>query len=182
MYRTLIPPRSEVVSFKNVADHLRLDADHPQEDVAQMIAAARGRCEQFIEQAIGLQTVEYCPETFSPQVVIPFGPVHEVKTVTYEDDTGTEQSIASYVLKGDTIQFTDELPSIGTPSNCKITFTAGFTDEENEFMAPPQIVSAILLYVGDLYANREAQFVGTISTINRSAEALLMPYRRGMGI
>lgn len=47
---------------------------------------------------------------------------------------------------------------------------------------PASIKAAVLLYVGDLYEHREAQFIGTIQSENPSADALLWPYRKGLGI
>ena len=38
---------------------------------------------------------------------------------------------------------------------------------------PPDVYAAVMLYLGDLYENREAQVVGTIVTENRAANLLL---------
>lgn len=48
--------------------------------------------------------------------------------------------------------------------------------------APPSIKAAVLLYVGDLYEHREAQVTGSPITANPTADALLWPYRTGLGI
>jgi len=47
---------------------------------------------------------------------------------------------------------------------------------------PAAVRAAILLIVGDLYANREGRFVGTTQTDNPAVQMLLGPYRLGMGV
>ena len=43
---------------------------------------------------------------------------------------------------------------------------------------PASVKAAILLLLGDLYANREGAIVGTIHTVNPTVERLLWPYRK----
>ncbi len=45
---------------------------------------------------------------------------------------------------------------------------------------PPDIYAAVMLYLGDLYENREAQIVGTIVGQNAAAEMLTRSYVVGM--
>lgn len=47
---------------------------------------------------------------------------------------------------------------------------------------PAGVKHAALLIIGDLYQNREAQFVGAIVAENRAADALLHFHRVGIGI
>ena len=47
---------------------------------------------------------------------------------------------------------------------------------------PAAVRAAILLIVGDLYAHREAQFVGTSHAENPAVMRLLAPYRTNMGV
>lgn len=55
-------------------------------------------------------------------------------------------------------------------------------DEGAEVPLPASVRAAILLIVGDLYANREGRFVGTTQTDNPAVQMLLGPYRLGMGV
>ena len=41
---------------------------------------------------------------------------------------------------------------------------------------PPDIVAAVMLCLGDLYENREAQIVGTITNENPAVQLLLRSY------
>jgi len=44
------------------------------------------------------------------------------------------------------------------------------------FGVPADVYAAVMLYLGDLYENRESQMVGTIAVENRVADMLLRPY------
>jgi uncharacterized phage protein (predicted DNA packaging) len=44
------------------------------------------------------------------------------------------------------------------------------------------IKAAVLLYVGDMYENRESQVVGTTIVENPAAISLLWPHRKGLGV
>ncbi|MDG5498965.1 head-tail connector protein [Marinobacter sp. BGYM27] len=56
-------------------------------------------------------------------------------------------------------------------------------DSEGEDVpVPASIKAALLLVIGDLYENREAQIVGTIRADNPAVERLLHFYRVGMGV
>lgn len=60
-----------------------------------------------------------------------------------------------------------------------------FIDQDIPDPEPASIKSAALLYLGDLYENREAQIVSSGYSQflqNKAAESLLMPFRVGMGI
>jgi len=47
---------------------------------------------------------------------------------------------------------------------------------------PASVKAAMLLIIGDMYANREARFVGTIQTDNPAVFNMLHFYRIGLGI
>lgn len=48
--------------------------------------------------------------------------------------------------------------------------------------APPSVKAAALLIVGDLFNNREGQFVGMVPVRNQTVSNLLWPYRKGLGV
>jgi uncharacterized phiE125 gp8 family phage protein len=54
----------------------------------------------------------------------------------------------------------------------RIDYTAKPTGD----FVPPDIYAAAMLYLGDLYENRESQIVGIAVAQNQSAEILLRPY------
>ncbi len=58
-----------------------------------------------------------------------------------------------------------------------------WADESGELVpAPPDVKAAILLIIGDLYENREGQFVGVQVAENQTVQNLLHFHRVGLGI
>ena len=56
-------------------------------------------------------------------------------------------------------------------------------NKDGEFMeVPPDLQAAILLIIGDLYENREGQFVGVAVADNQTVQNLLHFHRVGLGI
>jgi hypothetical protein len=54
-------------------------------------------------------------------------------------------------------------------------------DDGVEAPVPGSVRAAILLIVGDLYANREGRFVGVSQSDNPAVRMLLAPYRVNLG-
>ncbi len=58
-----------------------------------------------------------------------------------------------------------------------------WSDKDGEFVdVPPDLQAAILLIIGDLYENREGQFVGVAAAENQTVQNLLHFHRVGLGI
>lgn len=58
-----------------------------------------------------------------------------------------------------------------------------WADESGELVpVPPDVKAAILLIIGDLYENREGQFVGAQVSENQTVQNLLHFHRVGLGI
>lgn len=70
---------------------------------------------------------------------------------------------------------------IGRELRCFVEPCSG-SEVESGGDLPAPLQAAILLYVGDLYENREAQAAGVSIVKNPAAESLAWPYRRGLGI
>lgn len=111
-------------------------------------------------------------------------PVQSVSSVKYIDATGAEQTMppSDYVV--DTASLPAKIrpaygvtwPDTRAQANAvTVEYVAGYGDDPASVPAP--IRAAMLLVLGDLYANREAQIVGTIVNENPTAKALLGPYR-----
>lgn len=56
------------------------------------------------------------------------------------------------------------------------------TEEDSEDEIPYSIQAALLLIVGDLYENREAQITGDTINPNQTVKNLLYPYRGNLGV
>ena len=111
-------------------------------------------------------------------------PVIEVTSVRYVDAAGATQTLATDQYVVDVAALPARIrpaygvswPTTRAQANAvTVEYTAGYGDRALD--VPGAIRAAILLMLGDLYANRERQIVGTITNENPAAAALLGPYR-----
>jgi uncharacterized phiE125 gp8 family phage protein len=108
---------------------------------------------------------------------VPLPTLQSVTSVKYYDPDGVQQTMdpAGYIASGQQIVPVDAWPDYDTtrPGAVTVRFTAGYG---NATAVPAAIKAAILLYIGDLYANREAQ--GEQLFANDAARRLLAPFRK----
>jgi uncharacterized phiE125 gp8 family phage protein len=108
---------------------------------------------------------------------VPLPTLQSVTSVKYYDPDGVQQTMdpAGYIASGQQIVPVDAWPDYDTtrPGAVTVRFTAGYG---NAASVPAAIKAAILLYIGDLYANREAQ--GEQLFANDAARRLLAPFRK----
>lgn len=125
---------------------------------------------------------------------IPLPPLIEVLGVYYLDSAGIEQTFspASYVVDA----YSDPGRIVLTTSGAwpapkdvanavRVRFRAGYIDTSvspAEASVPAAIKAAILLTVGDLYANREETVAGVINRASFTVERLLRPYRFDLSV
>lgn len=123
-------------------------------------------------------------------IEIPLPPLIQVLGIFYIDGNGDEQEVptSSYVVDPASEPGRVALvsgaswPTAACRINAvRIRFRAGYIDGSNSpptDNVPATIKAAILLHVGDLYANRETQVIGqTVVTLPWAAEQLLRPER-----
>lgn len=132
-------------------------------------------------------SLRYDPRQLPPQrqaIKLPGGNVHAVSSVKYIDTAGTEQTLdpSAYQLDPSTAP-ARLLPAPGgswPQTQCgrvaavTVDYTCGWAEAAQ---VPQALKSAILLLLGDLHENREAQIVGTTITTNKAVESLIWPYR-----
>lgn len=125
------------------------------------------------------------------RIEIPLPPLIDIGGVFYLDGSGDEQEVdqSSY-----TVDPYDEpakvVPNNGAwpiaacmPNAVRVRFTAGYVDATNSpaiDAVPGPIKAAILMHIGDLYANRETMLSGQRAaavTLPWASEQLLRPYR-----
>lgn len=182
---------SEPITVAEAALHLRLDTSSPfveERYVSTLITVARRYCEQYLQRSIGTQTRTLTLDAFpagATPIVLPYPPVYSVQSVTYLDEAGALQSVTGIRLSEGRIE-----PAYGQTwpvarqviGAVNIDYTAGYISGGSPDDFPLEIKQAMLLVIGDLYQNREAQFVGVSVAENKTVMALLTPYRLGMGI
>lgn len=123
------------------------------------------------------QTWDYTLDAFPAVIDVPLPVLQSVTSVSYVDANGDPQTMdsADYRVSGQTITPGDD----GWPATDNVTgavtvrFVAGYGVAA---AVPAAIKGAILLYIGDLYANREAG--GEQLFTNPAAAALTRPFKR----
>jgi uncharacterized phiE125 gp8 family phage protein len=196
--RLITAPVVEPITLVEAKSHLRVDHDADDVLIASMIQSTRGYCEQWTARAFITQTWELVIDEFpTNEVQIPLPPLQSVTSIKYDDGAGVEQTLGTLEYEVDDVSqpgwvvpVTTGWPSTFEGINAvRIRYVAGYdpgTDSPVDLAAnvPPSIKAAMLLYLGQLYENREDVVVGTV--VNRmptgSIEHLLRPYRVALGM
>ena len=197
--RLITGPAAEPVTLTEAKEHLRVDHSADDALISGMIAAARTYCEHFTARAFVTQTWELVLDKFpTSEIMIPLPPLQSVTSVKYDDSAGNEQTLGALSYDIDTVSQPGwVVPSTaGWPTSIweginsvRIRFVAGYdpgTDSPIDLAAnvPQSIKAAILLYVGQLYEQREDIVVGTV--VNRvptgGIEHLLRQFRVALGM
>lgn len=103
--------------------------------------------------------------------------VAEIKThlrIDYDVDSN-DDPIAEPIIDAELTAFYD----------AAVDYVTQYIDREiplDNGKLPPSLRAAILLVIGGLHENREANFVGTIQTDNPQLERLMHFYRVGLGV
>lgn len=182
---TITPPDSLVGSVL-AKQHLRVDFDDDDTLIEVYVAAASAHIDgvgAYLGRAVGRQTLEWdvgsfdaipggC--TFADPAPLPYGPASSIVSITFRDSSGGDQTLAEdlYDLAAGGLIFNSEARPIG--ESVRIRYVVGMA------VTPKPIVAAVLLMVGDLYANRETVVVGSIAgsiPVSTTVENLLRPYR-----
>jgi uncharacterized phiE125 gp8 family phage protein len=191
--KIITQPTYEPLSVAEVAEYIRVD-DLAAETVTieAMITAARQYLEQYLSRYIATQTIEIAFDTFQDEMTIA-APLQSVTSITYLDGTGATQTLNANQYLVDTYQEPAVItPAFGVvypetydvPNAVKIRCVVGYTtgDSPDTNPMPKPLKFAMLLLIGDLYANREGQVAGTIISENKTLTHLLSFYRLQMGV
>ena len=116
-------------------------------------------------------------------------PLRSVTSITYVDDDGATQTLSSAIyqpvgvwsetnqtkVSGIVLAYDQDWPSIRLQKEAvTVTYVAGYATDE----IPDNLRHAILLFVGNLYANREPIVIGTIATkLQLNYQWLLNPFK-----
>jgi uncharacterized phiE125 gp8 family phage protein len=180
-----VAPTEDPVTLAEAKAHLRVDGDDEDDLIAVLISAATSELDGWtgiLGRALVTQTWTQGFDAFADKLRLPM-PAATVSSVTYVDTNGDTQTLASdqYTLRQDALgsyverAFDVSWPSIRSHTQSVIvTFTCGADADD----VPAPLKAAILLRIGDLYANREAAVSGDAVTVNPTIHALVAPYRR----
>jgi uncharacterized phiE125 gp8 family phage protein len=177
------PPTSEPVTLAEAKLHLRVTQSSEDVLISALIVAAREHIEQVCELALMPQTWTVKADRFEG-LTLPGGVLRGAPTIQYLDPAGALQTLAPerYVVDDTRLPARVSLaanarwPVLLAQANAVVAVcNVGYADAAR---VPAPIKSALLLIVGDLFENREAQTVGAPISTNPTVDALLWAYRR----
>ncbi|MFC3079509.1 head-tail connector protein [Phenylobacterium terrae] len=181
------PPTETVVSLDEAKLHLRIGDSNSDDDelVESLIASATAMVEgpQGIGVALLEQTWRLSVDELDDEILIPFGPVQSVTSVTYRDEDGATQTLATSLYGVDTDRQpaaiyrkpNQSYPEVEGTSGCvKVTFVTGAASAAE---VPADLRHAVLLLVGHYYENREATSATSLKDIPLGVCALLDRHR-----
>ncbi|MCB9117972.1 MAG: DNA-packaging protein, partial [Caldilineaceae bacterium] len=113
-------------------------------------------------------------------IELPRPPLASVTSITYTDEDGATQTLAANNYRVDTAREPGRVvlapgadwPSVALDSSNPITvrFVAGYADAGD---VPGMAKAAILLQIGEIYANREAVIVGSTPQVTPAVQRVL---------
>lgn len=184
------PPAREPVLLSEAREHLRVDGSAEDTLIAARLTAARMHVEAVTGRQMMPATWELQSDGFPEgAITLPRSPVISVESIAYLDTAGALQTLApsNYVLLAGSSPTADPAQIVpafaktwpaatAMPNAVRVRFLAGYADEN---AVPQPLKAAILLVLGDLYANREAQAPGASMqlSVNPAVESILAPYR-----
>lgn len=169
----ITPPSARPVSLEATKRHLRVTTTSEDSLIETYIDAAVDRLEGpggWLGRALAPQTWDLYLDAFPDDdaaIEIPLPPLISVDGVFYQDSAGDEQEMAAadyVVVAGTTAPSRLSLvasASWPTPADVtnavRVRFQAGFVDGDSpaQIAVPGNIQVGILLYVGEIYRNRE---------------------------
>lgn len=185
--RVVTAPALEPVSLDEAKRHCRIIGDDEDDDLSRLITAAREVVEAgeswSLERALITQTLRVTLDGFpcdDTPIQLPRPPLLTVSSITYYDTANVSTTHTASLYTTELNNDPGRVMPIGgqiwpttydRPGAVTITYTAGYG--ATAASVPAAIRQAILLIVGDLYANRESFVTGTIVNVLPSARALL---------
>lgn len=180
-------PEAEPIDLAETKAHLRVDSDHEDALIGQLIAAAR----IFVERTLGLALLTQGWSYFldhwpaSAVVALPVAPVQSVAAVALHDASGGMTEIDPGAYAADVLSQPARLRLKGTApavvpralNGFEIAFIAGYGDDAADVPAP--LRQALLLLVAHWFERREPVVLGAVAQeVPATAAGLLLPYRR----
>jgi uncharacterized phiE125 gp8 family phage protein len=185
-------PTGEPITLAYACAHLRINQGEDDLLVEGWIQAAREYVERYCQRTLLATVYDLTMDGFPYSEVtrqsvgfpVPRGPVSAVASVKYyATTTGTDTTLSTsdyYLSMAEPVAriwpaYGVAWPAIQPrPGGVRVRYTAGYT---NAAAVPQAIKQAMLLLIGDMSENREAQVVGGSMAQNATVDRLLWPYR-----
>ena len=172
------------VSLSEAKNHLKVDISDDDNLITSLIESATQLSEEYTNRFFITTVVIQTCSTFEESKELFKSDVSGVTTIKYYDSTNTQVtwSSANYIVanqyKPCQIELADNINYPGITNRIdaiEITYNVGYGEEST---VPEAIKQAILLTIGNWYANRQSIVVGrTFSELSQSAKWLLDTYK-----
>ena len=183
MSLTLVtPPSSEPLQLGEIKDHLRIDDDDNDSFLEGAIVVAREVVEGCTNRALISQVWDMHLDYFPAEILVPKPKLISIDSITYVDTNGDTQTLDPTVYQVDSrrvpgrvaADYCQSWPSTRRQMNAvTIRFTCGYGNRTD---VPKSIKTAMKLYIGHLFKNREETAPIKLEQIPFGIEALLGPY------
>lgn len=176
------PPTEEPVTLAEIKDHLHISSTAEDSLLTLYAQMAREAVEGECWRALMPQTWDlYLPGWPAGGVIeIPRPPLQSVTSIKYTDDEGAVHTFAASNYRVDTASKPGRVvlaPDANWPSDALdssnpvvVRFVAGYADAS---AVPSMAKAAILLQIGEIYANREAVIVGSTPQVTPAVQRVL---------
>lgn len=167
-------PLSEPVSIDEVKPHARITDDNSDLVLDSFIAVAREAAEAYMGRGLLTQTWKLVLDGWANVTPLPMAaPLQSVTSVTYYDENGTQQTLATSVYAVDAVsrpgtvslkpdQSWPSLQSARLNGNVEITYVVGWTTAD---LVPERIKQGIRQYVTYLDLDRDGLEVRALESL-----------------
>lgn len=166
MKAKVITPATPVITLARAKLQAKLDAPERDEEVTDAIETARAWAQEFLQRAVGEQTLEITVRDWHGCLELPYEPT-SIVSVTVD---GVAVPVDDYVVE-------DRRLASSVAGVVVIRFVAGYT----ALNLPGPVKSAMLLMIADLIKNPQGQTSAQLYE-NATMLNLLWPYRDELGV
>ena len=162
-YYASTSPAIEPLTLTEAIEQLNYSAGLQDAYITGLIVAARIAAENHTDRAFINRTcvleLAYIPK--SDYLILPFGPISSVTSITYLDVDNARQTLPTTVYDVDvnsnrvTLKYNQDWPTVTTGffNSVKITYVAGYGAASTSIPSP--ILHSIKLHVSNMFSNRD---------------------------
>ena len=181
-FAIVTPATTYPVTLTEAKAQCRVDGTDEDTFINGLISTAADYVGQYLGRSIMAQTLRLDLDDFGDEMLLPFGPVSLVTSITYYDTAGAVQTLSTTVYQADIVSDPPRIlradgqtwPDVYARANAvSITYVTGYS------AVPAAVKHACLLLIGDWYRGRENTSLGTSqpAEMPHAVTALLCNYR-----
>lgn len=178
---TIVTPAAPIVSLADAKVHLQYEDTDKDAYISGLIEVATEKVQNYTNQALGVQTLDYKVAAFANGMILPRHPLRSVVSIKYLDSDGAEQTYSSgnYVVMGGgldglggvSLNYLASFPAVYShPAPVTIRYIAGYD------VVPAPLRHAVLLVMTMLFSQR-GELIPDKSGVDRSIKWLMEDYR-----